>query len=132
MVVLIYCVSGGFLAVAWSDVFQGALMFLGLVFLPIAGLIAAGGWSPMVDGLSSIDPILTNWSGSDEWDLKAVFSAIGLSLIGLGFLGSPQIFVRFLALRDESEIKQGATSRSSGPSWPTVVRSLPGWLDVTC
>ena len=45
-------------------------MFLGLVFLPIAGLIAAGGWSPMVDGLSSIDPIPTNWSGSDEWDLR--------------------------------------------------------------
>jgi sodium/proline symporter len=108
VVVLAYCVSGGFLAVAWSDVFQGALMFLGLVFLPIAGLIAAGGVGPMVDGLSAIDPHLLSWSGGDAWDLKAIFSAIGLGLIGLGFLGSPQIFVRFLALRDEAEIKQGA------------------------
>ncbi|MEC9073173.1 MAG: sodium/proline symporter, partial [Myxococcota bacterium] len=41
LVVLVYITTGGFLAVAWSDVFQGALMFFGLVLLPIVGLIAA-------------------------------------------------------------------------------------------
>jgi sodium/proline symporter len=108
-VVLAYCVSGGFLAVAWSDVFQGALMFVGLVTLPILGLIHAGGIEPIMDGLSKIDPTLLDMSGSAEgWTLMAIFSAIGLGLIGLGFMGSPQIFVRFLALRDEAEIKSGA------------------------
>ena len=35
-------------------------------------------------------------------------SAIGLVTIGVGFLGSPQIFVRFLALRSDDEIPKGA------------------------
>ncbi len=110
VVVLAYCMSGGFLAVAWSDVFQGALMFFGLVSLPILGLIHAGGIEPIINGLNAIDPTLLSASGSAEgWTLMAIFSATGLGLIGLGFMGSPQIFVRFLALRDEGEIKSGAT-----------------------
>ena len=42
-IVLAYIVSGGFLAVAWSDVFQGTLMVLGLVLLPIVGWFTVGG-----------------------------------------------------------------------------------------
>ena len=38
-VVLAYIISGGFLAVVWSDVFQGTMMVLGLVALPIVGLV---------------------------------------------------------------------------------------------
>ncbi|MDP6169709.1 MAG: sodium/proline symporter, partial [Candidatus Marinimicrobia bacterium] len=34
-IVVLYIFSGGFLAVAWSDLFQGSLMFLGLLTLPI-------------------------------------------------------------------------------------------------
>ncbi|MEE2787043.1 MAG: sodium/proline symporter [Myxococcota bacterium] len=108
-VVMVYCVSGGFLAVAWSDVFQGALMFLGLVMLPILGFTYAGGPDVVVSGLRAIDPHLLHWSGQATWSLNAVLSAIALSLVGLGFLGSPQIFVRFLALRDEREISRGAS-----------------------
>ncbi len=108
-VVLVYCTFGGFLAVAWSDVFQGALMFIGLVTLPIVGFYLTGGIQPMLNTLGSIDPNLLNWSGESSWSLMAVCSAASFALIGLGFLGSPQIFVRFLALRDESEINKGAT-----------------------
>jgi sodium/proline symporter len=108
-IVLLYSTSGGFLAVAWSDVFQGLLMFLGLVVLPIYGLVHVGGFGPMVDGLRQIDPNLLNWSGGSEWTTMSAMGAIGFVLIGVGFMGSPQIFVRFLALRDENEIKQGAT-----------------------
>ena len=34
-IVVLYIFSGGFLAVAWSDFFQGALMFVGLLMLPL-------------------------------------------------------------------------------------------------
>jgi sodium/proline symporter len=108
VVVLIYIMSGGFVAVVWSDIFQGLLMFIGLVSLPIVGFAVAGGWSPVSDGLTGIDPNLLSWSGEAEWSLGLVFSVIGLVAIGVGFMGSPQIFVRFLALRDEGEINKGA------------------------
>ncbi len=108
LVVLAYITSGGFVAVVWSDVFQGALMFFGLVFLPLVGLASVGGLGPVLDGLRAQDPALLSWAGTTEPDAVAVASVLGLLLIGLGFLGSPQIFVRFLALRSEREIARGA------------------------
>ena len=107
-VVMLYSVSGGFLAVAWSDVFQGALMFLGLVILPIVGIVVVGGFDVLWSGLDRIDTNLTAAAGEKGWSVEGVASILSLLLIGLGFLGSPQIFVRFLALRDEREISRGA------------------------
>ncbi len=107
-VVMVYSISGGFLAVVWSDIFQGALMFFGLLILPIAGVIHAGGVDAVVDGLNAIDPGLMSLGGPEGWTTKTILTTIGLALIGVGFLGSPQIFVRFLALRDEAEINKGA------------------------
>ena len=107
-VVMVYSVSGGFLAVVWSDVFQGTLMFVGLVALPVVGLVAAGGFEPLFSGLEQQDPNLVNPMGTDSVDAFAIASILSLALIGLGFLGSPQVFVRFLSLRSEEEIGKGA------------------------
>ena len=109
VVVMAYSVTGGFLAVVWSDIFQGVLMFLGLVTLPLVGLWAAGGPGVVAANLAAIDPGLLSVFGPEGFSVKTLFSIAGLALIGLGFLGSPQIFVRFLALRDEGEIPKGAT-----------------------
>ena len=106
LVVLVYVTTGGFLAVAWSDVVQGALMVTGLVVLPLVGVVVAGGPGVVVDKLGAIDPGLLSL-GKSGWSLEVVLSAIGLSMIGAGFLGSPQIFVRFLAIRGESELRPG-------------------------
>lgn len=107
-VVMLYATSGGFFAVAWSDVFQGVLMFAGLTILPAAAIASAGGWGAVTTGLSSIDPNLLSWSGAGAWNGLLVAEVLGFVLIGAGFMGSPQIFVRFIALRDEAEIGRGA------------------------
>lgn len=107
-VVLVYIMAGGFLAVVWSDVFQGSLMFAGLVGLPIVGLVLLGGFGELGTRLSAIDPGLLSLAGPGGWSAAAVLSILPLALIGLGFMGSPQIFVRYLALKDEGEIKKGA------------------------
>lgn len=107
-VVLVYLVTGGFLAVAWSDVFQGALMFAGLVILPLVALGGAGGIDGVTAALTAADPNLMSWSGGAGVTALSVAGTLSLLLIGLGFLGSPQIFVRFLAIRDEKEIAAGA------------------------
>jgi sodium/proline symporter len=106
-VVVAYITSGGFLAVVWSDVFQGTLMFFGLVILPVVAIAAAGGWAEVTSGLAAISPDLLSATGGTGWTPVATAEILGLALIGLGFLGSPQIFVRFIALRDESEIYKG-------------------------
>ena len=107
-VVLLYTAGGGFLAVVWSDVFQGMMMFLGLVILPVVGLIAIGGIEPLLEGLRARDPALLSFAPPSGSGIVGIAGIVALLCIGIGFLGSPQIFVRFLALRSEDEIGRGA------------------------
>ena len=106
-IVLTYIFIGGFVAAVWSDLFQGLLMFFGLVLLPIVVWFSMDHGTGVTDGLNAIDPTLTQVLGrsSDPW--LNLFTILGFSMIGLGFLGSPQVYVRFMSIRDESEIDKG-------------------------
>ena len=106
-IVLVYIFIGGFLAVAWSDLFQGTLMFFGLVALPIIAIIAADFPGGIFPALVNIDPDLLNIWGPGGFNMINVATAIGLATIGLGFMGSPQVYVRFIAIRNEEELEKG-------------------------
>ena len=106
-VVVFYIFSGGFVAVAWSDFFQGALMFLGLLILPPAIFLSLNETDSVIKGLNEIDPGLMNVWGAGGFSLLSLASVLGLLSIGIGFMGSPQVYVRFIAIRDRSEIEKG-------------------------
>lgn len=106
-IVVVYIFSGGFVAVAWSDLFQGLLMLFGLVFLPIAAYFYIDNKQEIVEGLRQIDPSLLNIWGKGGFSMMNLLTIIGLMSIGVGFLGSPQIFVRFMSIKDEAEIDRG-------------------------
>ncbi len=103
VIVILYTFYGGFIAVVWSDLFQGLLMLAGLLLLPIMAFFLLSESA----SLSAIDPGLVNIWGSGGFSLENVLSSIALLAIGLGFLGSPQIFVRFIAIKNKEEIQKG-------------------------
>ena len=109
VIVVAYIFIGGFVAVAWSDMFQGVVMLIGLILLPIAGYFAINGSSTvsMSHQLMAIDPSLLNIWGSGGFSLMNVLVIISFLTIGLGFLGAPQVFVRFMSVRDTDEITKG-------------------------
>ena len=115
-IVLTYIFIGGFVAAVWSDLFQGLLMFAGLVLLPIVVWFSMDGTTSIVDSLNSIDPALTNWWGTSDDVWMNVATMLGFAMIGLGFLGSPQVYVRFMSIKDEMEIDKG--------KWVAIVFTL--------
>ena len=106
-IVLTYIFVGGFVAAVWSDLFQGLLMFLGLVLLPIVVWFSMDHGAGVTAGLNAIDPTLTQVMGQSTNPWMNLFTILGFSMIGLGFLGSPQVYVRFMSIKDESEIDKG-------------------------
>lgn len=109
-IVVAYIYFGGFVAVAWSDLFQGVMMFLGLVSLPIIAYFSIAktfGAGDLLSTLHSIEPALTSIWGAGGLTLMNVMGIIGFLMIGAGFLGSPQIFVRFISIKNQEEIKKG-------------------------
>jgi len=106
LIVLAYIFSGGFVAVAWSDLFQGLLMLFGLLLLPTVAWLSISG-PPLFEGIQNIDPGLMNIWGSGGLTTINLFTIFGFVMIGLGFMGSPQLFVRFMAIKNDAEINKG-------------------------
>jgi sodium/proline symporter len=106
-IVLTYIFIGGFVAAVWSDMFQGILMFFGLVLLPIVVWFSMDHGAGVTEGLNAIDPTLTQIMGRSENGWMNLFTILGFSMIGLGFLGSPQVYVRFMSIKSEKEIDKG-------------------------
>lgn len=116
LIVLAYIFFGGFVAAVWSDLFQGLLMFFGLVLLPIVVWFSMDHGAGVTEGLNAIDPTLTQIMGRSTDGWMNLFTILGFSMIGLGFLGSPQVYVRFMSIKDEKEIDKG--------KWVAVIFTL--------
>ena len=106
-IVILYIFSGGFIAVAFSDFFQGSLMFFGLLILPIVTFCTIDNHNSIINSLRLIDPNLLNIWGSGGFNLINIATILGFLSIGIGFMGSPQVYVRFIAIKNENEIEKG-------------------------
>jgi sodium/proline symporter len=112
VIVLIYTVMGGFLAVSLTDVMQAIFMIIVLVLLPIIGVIEFGGWDLIHEKLSVLPQInkggevLPETMGRmfDPFSLS-LMGAIGALGIGLGSPGSPHIIVRYMSIKDPKQFK---------------------------
>jgi len=91
----------------FSDFFQGSLMFVGLLLLPVVAYFSLSGDASIIEGLRNIDPALLNIWGSGGLTLMNFVAVLGLLSIGIGFMGSPQVYVRFIAIKNEAEIEKG-------------------------
>lgn len=107
VVIVGYTFLGGFLAVSWTDLIQGLLMFFCLVFVPIFMLCGFDGMqSEMLSKvMSAFGELLPQADGSGySWS-----GIIGAIAWGLGYCGMPHILVRFMACKDKRTIKPAAT-----------------------
>ena len=108
VVILIYTFLGGFLAVSWTDLFQGLLMFFALIIIPIVMIVnmPEGGMATVNGVFQKIADLFG--SAENGNGTVGVFGAIGIisSLAwGLGYFGMPHILVRFMATKDKKTIK---------------------------
>jgi len=106
-IVVAYTSIGGFVAVAWSDLFQGFLMLTGLVALPFFAWLATPSSAEFWSGLENIDAALVSIWGAEGFTLAGILTIVSYTAVGLGFLGSPQVFVRFMSLRSKADLTKG-------------------------
>ncbi|MBR4140864.1 MAG: sodium/solute symporter, partial [Campylobacter sp.] len=110
-IVVFYTFFGGFKAVCITDAFQGTLMFLVLVLIPISAYLALD-----IPTGSSFVAEMSKFS-DHHFDLfynQSFLGILGLMAWGLGYFGQPHIIVRFMAIRSSKELDQ---ARRIGISW---------------
>lgn len=107
--VISYTLFGGFLAVSWTDVFQGLLMSLALVIVPVIVIQDVGGFGAGWARLHEKVPELMHWM-SDNTGQALGWAAILSSLAwGLGYFGQPHIVARFMAVRSPDDVPAAAS-----------------------
>ena len=127
-VTIIYTFLGGFLAVSYTDVVQGLLMFAALLVIPLMALFSLS--NPMeVFSFATDNAYGPHPDGNPAF--FNMFAGVSLAVIignlawGLGYFGQPHVIVRFLALRTSKDAKQG---RLYGMMWMLI--SLLGAVAV--
>ncbi len=117
IVVLMYTVLGGFIAVSFTDALQAMVMGLTVVLLPIVGFL----------GISSLGTAFTDLhaaSGAplgvfgDSVGAKALLALMGGTVgIGLGYPGQPHINVRYMSIDKPENLRR---STLIGMIWVTL------------
>lgn len=101
---LAYTFLGGFLAVSWSDVLQGTLMFFTLILVAILGVAMAGGVEATFARLDALDAQLLDPFIADGGTELGWIGIVSLLAWGLGYFGQPHILARFMAARSTEHI----------------------------
>ena len=116
VVIVSYTFLGGFMAVSWTDFFQGLLMFVALCAVPLFVIGKVGGWGDAVSRVASL-----NVEHVDIFSGMTFLGIISLMVWGLGYFGQPHILARFMSVKSSREIPK---AQLVGMSW--MVLSLFG------
>lgn len=117
IIVAVYVMIGGLIAVMYTDAFQGAIMLVGMTALLILTYVALGGVCSAQAGLSAMSDLvpkaladtgMTGWTsmpalGSPIWYTLVTTLVLG---VGIGVLAQPQLVVRFMTAKENKSLNR--------------------------
>ncbi|BCX79806.1 sodium/proline symporter PutP [Campylobacter sp. 19-13652] len=110
-IVIFYTFFGGFKTVALTDAFQGMLMFIVLISVPLMTYLSLN----LPDNTSVFSMIKSlNQNALNPFYNQSLIGIIGLLAWGFGYFGQPHIIVRFMAIKSSSDLD---SARRIGIGW---------------
>ena len=120
-IIIAYTVLGGFLAVSTTDLLQSIFMTIALIVIIFFGVSQAGGLGAVMENAAALPGYLNLTQGYDagagtagSYGFLPIVSTLAW---GLGYFGMPHILLRFMAIRNENEVK---VSRRIASVWALV------------
>ncbi len=112
VIVVPYVFTGGYVTLAWIDLFQGFFLMAVIIFVPLFLLGKVGGWA----GIShAVEVKKLAFGLLPDFSSKTILSIIGMTAgWGLGYFGQPHIVTKFMGIRNVNEISK---SKAIGMSW---------------
>jgi len=103
-IIIAYTFLGGFLAVCWTDLFQGTLMVLALIIVPAIAYVKGGGIGGISQAMTNVQKSLVP-RGTQPGFLM-IISAMAW---GLGYFGQPHILARFMSVKSIGKLGESMT-----------------------
>lgn len=117
-VIVLYTFLGGFLAVCWTDLFQGLLMVVAIVAVPWVGFQTLGSGEAIRQNMARAGISLSMIPKGTASPWIVIVSALAW---GLGYFGQPHILTRFMSVE-----RAGRLGRSMRIAVVWVFLSLTG------
>ncbi|MTI67525.1 MAG: sodium/proline symporter PutP [Firmicutes bacterium] len=117
IVIISYTFLGGFMAVSWTDFFQGGIMFFAIILVPTAAVIKLGGTGVALSEIKAVNPELLKPLTSNKGALLGFIPILSSLAWGLGYFGQPHILARFMAITSADKIKK---SRKIAMVWVSI------------
>ena len=123
IIVAVYVVYGGIIAVMYNDAFQAAIMFVGMVVILVAtygyfGGVTAGNealdnlWNTTMGEVSlgqiGVSDGFNGWTNFSEFGSKEWLTVVTTFLLGVGIgaLTQPQLAVRFMSAKSDRDLNR--------------------------
>lgn len=113
VVILIYTFVGGFITVAWTDLFQALFLLSMIVLVPIVAFLNLPGGTQAIFSAAEAKNISLNFIPDLSFDslLAIVFLIFSW---GLGYFGQPHIITKFMGINDAENVGK---SKCIGMAW---------------
>lgn len=119
LVVVSYTFGGGFVTIAWTDLFQALFLLFVIILIPIIAFFKIPNALEAIEKYSATHPGYLNVLG--EMNPQSLTSAIFLAISwGLGYFGMPHIITKFMGIRDVADMKK---SQYLGMTWQLLALS---------
>lgn len=117
LIVGLYVIYGGLIAVMYTDAFQGAIMLIGMTILLVLTYISVGGVTVGHKALAAMSNLvpdtlvsqgMTGWASMPELGSPIWFTLITTLVlgVGIGVLAQPQLLVRFMTAKDNRSLNR--------------------------
>jgi sodium/proline symporter len=129
-IILFYTMMGGFIAESWTDFIQGLIMVTALILLCVAALLSCGGLGSIVARVKDIDPHAVLMSAGESGFPLYIGLILGSLAIGFGYAGQPHIVMRYMALKNENEVKKAAIIAMTWTTFAVFAAILVGFFAI--
>ncbi len=118
-VVVAYTFGGGFITIAWTDLFQSIFLLGVIVLIPIVAYLS------MEDGWNAIQTVASNKIGylsffGDASETSLITVIFLAASWGLGYYGQPHIITKFMGIKNSADLKK---SKYVGMTWQILALS---------
>lgn len=101
-IIILYTFLGGFMAVCWTDLFQGMLMVFAIVAVPLLAYHNIGGIETIKEAVVAKNMSFSLIPQDAKYPLLAIISAMSW---GLGYFGQPHILTRFMSVQSLKKLR---------------------------
>lgn len=118
-VVILYTFIGGFITVAWTDMFQALFLLCMVILVPFTAL------STLPNGIDSVIEAArikgVSFSLFNDYSVESILTAVFLALSwGLGYFGQPHIVTKFMGINSPEKLRN---SKYVGMAWMCIALS---------